>query len=79
MRVTLLDKIETSHTIIPQIESDVIVAHDGLQIRSETPVVVAGMAGTCFVVLIAKGSQLNLPERLANRLLDVGHAKESAS
>ena len=76
MKITMLDTVETSHTIIPEIEKASIKAQDGLRVISEEPAVAGGLAGLCYVLAIAKGAKVELPDRLAKRLVKIGFASE---
>ena len=75
MKITMLDTVETSHTIIPELEKASIKAQDGLRVISETKAVAGGLAGLCYVLLITKGAKVDLPARLANRLVRIGMAQ----
>ncbi len=76
MKITMLDTVETAHTYIPELEPKVsIKAQDGLRVISETKAVAGGLSGICYVLAIAKGAKVELPARLAKRLVEIGMAK----
>ena len=75
MKITMLDTVETSHTIIAELEQASIKAQDGLRVISEEPAVAGGLSGRCYVLMIAKGSRVDLPARLAKRLVRIGMAE----
>lgn len=75
MKVTMTDTVETAHTIVPEIEEGVqIVLQDGLRILSAQRASAGGLSGENFVLLLSKGAALELPDRLAKRLIKTGHA-----
>lgn len=75
MQITMLDTVETGHAIIPELEAAEIKPQAGLAIKSEEPTQLAGMPARHYVLLLAKGAELDLPDRLAKRLLANKHAK----
>ncbi len=76
MKIIMLDTVETGHTIIPELEKASIKAQDGLRVISETTAVAGGLTGDCYILALTKGAKLDLPARLAERLVGIGHAKE---
>jgi len=80
MKITMLDTVETAHTIIPELEPKVVIkAQDGLRILSETTAVAGGLTGINHVLLISKDARVDLPTRLARRLVKIGLAKEGSA
>lgn len=79
MKITMLDTVETAHTMIPDLEKGSVKAQDGLQVISEQLAVAGGLTGICYVARITKGVTVDLPARLARHLVDIGHAKEGAA
>lgn len=75
MLVTMKDTVETSHTIVTEIEDAEIVAQDGLRVLSQSNSVAGGLSGVNYVLLLTGGASLDLPDRLAKRLVRVGHAE----
>lgn len=74
MKITMLDTVETAHTIVTELEDATVEAQPGLRILSRTKAVAGGLSGVNYVLLIAKGATVDLPDRLANRLVKIGHA-----
>jgi len=77
MKITMLDTVETAHTIIPELEQATqIKAQTGLRILSEARAVAGGLSGINYVLLISKGARVEVPARLAKRLVEIGHASK---
>ena len=76
MKIIMLDTVETAHTIIPELEKASIKPQDGLRIISESKAVAGGLTGICYVLLISTGARVELPARLAKRLVGIGLASE---
>ncbi len=77
MKIRMLDTVETAHTIIPELEKATIKTQDGLRILSETTAVAGGLTGICYVLTMTKGVTVDLPTRLARRLVKIGVAQEN--
>ena len=76
MKITMLDMVETSHKIIPELEPKVAIkAQDGLRILHESKSVADGLTGLNYGLLISKGARVDLPARLAKRLVKIGVAQ----
>lgn len=77
MKVKMLDTVETGHTLLPDLDPQGLDAdQDGLRVTSAVETEVNGMAGTHCVCLLSDGAELELPDRLAKRLIKIGHAEE---
>lgn len=78
MRVTMREAVATSHTVYCEFDEDVqIKAQDGLAITSITEPGFPGAPFQSFCLSLAKGADIDVPSRLARRLMDLGYSKES--
>ena len=75
MKVTMLDTVETAHTIILELENQKIAVQPGLKVLSQTNGSAGGMACQNYVLNLQKGAIINLPDRLGHRLCRIGCAK----
>ena len=75
MKIMMTDTVEVAHTIIPELEKEKIRDQNGLRVLSHVTGTAGGMTGEHYVLNLQKGSDLNLPVRLAKRLIKIGHAK----
>ncbi len=75
MKVKALDKFETSHTMIAEFEPGKIKPQPGLAVLSEEASKAHGMTAVVYVILVAKDAVIDLPDRLAKRLIGIKLAK----
>ena len=76
MKIKMLDTVETGHTRIAELEPQQIVAQDGLRVTSTVATDVNGMAATHCVLLLDDKAEIDVPDRLAKRLVKIGFAEE---
>ena len=76
MKVQLLDRVETSHMMIAELEPGKIAEQPGLVIKSAVMSKAHGMKATQYVCAIAKEAVVELPDRLAKKLIGMEFAKE---
>ena len=75
MKIQMLDTVETSHTIIPDLEDATIAEAPGLRILSKVRATAGGLTGDNYVLLLTRDAALDLPDRLARRLVEIGLAR----
>jgi hypothetical protein len=75
MKITMLDTVETAHTIVNELEDDKITDQPGLRILSQADGRWGGLTGRHYVLNIRKGATVALPKRLCTRLVGIGFAK----
>lgn len=76
MKIRMKDDCETGHTVIPEVGDEPIDGEqDGLTVLSSVPTKAAGMDATHCVVLLGKGAEIEVPKRLGDRLVKIGHAE----
>ena len=75
MKVRALDKFETGHMMITEFEPGKIKPQPGLVILSVEPAMAHGLHATQYGMLIAKDAVVELPDRLAKRLIRIKLAK----
>lgn len=77
MQIKMNDKVETNHASFPDIEKGGRVkVQKGVIVMSEVPSEADGMKKIVQTVLLAKGAVLDVPDRLGQRLIKIGHASE---
>ena len=80
MKVTMKEAVSTSHTIYRELEESVkIKEQPGLAVTCVVDTGFAGGQSTCFNLSLAKGATLDLPKRLAERLIKLDFAKAAPS
>ena len=75
MKVKMLDTVETGHTELPELDPQLIKEQAGLKVTSDVPTEVNGMKGRHKVLLMSDGADLDIPDRLAKRLMKIKFCK----
>ena len=76
MKVAMTDTVSMGYSVFPGFGKDEkIKAQPGLTVKSEANADHGPGTGTSFVLSFEKGATLDLSDRLAERLIDIGHAE----
>ena len=78
MKITMTDTVEAAHTVFSELEDGGIAPQPGLVVRSQVDGSAAGMPATFFILSLAKGASIILPDRLAKKQIALGYAEETA-